>query len=59
MLSKWVQFSPPDERGSKYVATLEALKSVVDRAGFAADVKKLTLEEKGMDHEWNNHPPLK
>ncbi len=43
MLSRWVQFSPPDGRDSKEVATLEALKSAVDRAGFAADAKKLTL----------------
>ncbi len=43
MLSKWVQFSPPDARGSKKRATLEALKSAVDNAGFAADAKELTL----------------
>ncbi len=43
MLSRWVQFSPPDARKSEDVATLEALKSAVDRAGFAADAKKLTL----------------
>ena len=44
LLSQWVQFSPPDSRGSKDVATLEALKSAVDRAGFHADAKTLTLE---------------
>ncbi len=43
MLSKWVQFSPPDQRKSKKRATLEALKSAVDSAGFAADAKELTL----------------
>ncbi len=46
MLSRWVQFCPPDARKSEDVATLEALKSAVDRAGFAADAKKLTLNEK-------------
>ena len=33
MLSRWLQWAPGDDRGSKYYATLEALKKAVDRAG--------------------------
>ena len=43
MLSKWSQWAPNDARGSINVATLEGLKSAVNRAGFAQTANRLSI----------------
>ena len=43
MLSKWSQWAPNDARGSINVATLEGLKSAVNRAGFAKTANELSI----------------
>ena len=42
MLSKWSQWAPNDARSSRNVATLEGLKSAVNRAGFAQTANELS-----------------
>ena len=43
MLSKWVEWTPGDHRKSTQYATLEALKTAVDKAGFGVTASKLSL----------------
>ena len=43
MLSKWLEWAPGDHRKSTQYATLEALKTAVDNAGFGVTASELTL----------------
>ena len=43
MLASWLQWAPGDARGSTSYATLPALKSAVDKAGFGLTASLLTL----------------
>ena len=43
MLSEWVEWAPGDHRKSTQYATLEALKTAVDKAGFGATALRLSL----------------
>ena len=43
VLSTWMHWAPGDARGSEDYATLEALKTAVDKAGFGDVAKKLNL----------------
>ena len=43
MLSQWLQWAPGDARGSTEYATLEALKSAVDKAGLGRAAQEFTL----------------
>ena len=43
-VDRWSHWAPGDSRGSKDYATLEALITAVDRAGFAVIAQKLTLQ---------------
>ena len=44
MLESWSHWAPGDARGSKDFATLEALKSAINRAGFGDIALKLTIQ---------------
>ena len=41
MLKQWLEWAPGDHRGSKDYATLERLKSAVDKAGLGKTAKDL------------------
>ena len=43
MLSNFLEWAPGDQRGSKQYATLEALKTAVDKAGLGATAADLTI----------------
>ena len=43
VLGRWFQFAPSDHRGSTEYATLEALKSAVNRAGYGEHSEGLHL----------------
>lgn len=44
VLATWPLWAPGDKRGTEDNATLEALKSAVDSAGFGKIAKELTLK---------------
>ena len=44
MLAIWQQWAPGDARGSKNYATLELLKTAVDRAGLGRVAEELHLD---------------
>ena len=46
VLSQWMQWAPGDARGSVDRATLEALKTAVDKAGYGKIAEGLTLSER-------------
>ena len=43
VLSEWLNWGPGDERGSKDLATLEALKEALNRAGYGRAAGTLKL----------------
>ena len=43
MLSQWLQWASGDARGSTDYATLEALRSAMDKAGLGRAAQELTL----------------
>ncbi len=45
VLSRWICWAAGDDRGSEDSATLEALKTAVDKAGFGKVANTLTLYE--------------
>ncbi len=46
VLTLWMRWAPGDARETKDVATLEALKAAVTKAGFPKEAGKLTLERR-------------
>ena len=54
MVSEWLQWAPGDARGSAHFATLQALKSAMDKAGLAKAAKHLYVSA----HKASNGTPL-
>ena len=50
MLSKWLQFAPGDGRGSTEYATLRALRTAVDHAGFGRTAETLSVTAEANAH---------
>ena len=44
MLEQWLQWAPGDGRGSKQVATLEAIKSAIRRTGLGRVAAELSVD---------------
>ncbi len=45
VIGEWIEWGPGDKRGSKDVATLEALKSALQKTNFGKLASSLTLED--------------
>ena len=45
MLAEWLEWAPGDGRGSKSVATVEALRDALNKAGFAVTAQSINASE--------------